>query len=356
MILNAIKDREDWINIISKFPEKLQDIYFHPDYVSLNSNKNNSHGCLFYNIKGKKIWINPFIKIQIPKFEGIKEIDLYDLETAYGYGGPISNTKDKKFILESNRKFLKWVNSNNIVCEFIRFHPIYDTTTYSDKNVEILGDRITCSIELDKVDKDYAPFKSKVKNMIKRAQRQTKSFISKEKKFFNEFKKIYVDLMFKKNAEKETFFTPLYFSKLYEIIVNNGFMSIIEDNKNRVIAIGIFLNGKESSHYHLSASINYKIPGINNLLIYNAATYAKKNNLKILHLGGGNINDQNDKLFKFKASMSTNQHVYHIGKRINKNNIYKNLKSKWKKKYPILYNKYSNRLLCYHIDTEILNA
>ena len=75
-----------------------------------------------------------------------------------------------------------------------------------------------------------------------------------------------------------------------------------------------------------------------------------------MHLGGGNINDQNDKLFKFKDSMSTIQHIYHIGKRINKKNIYKNLKTKWKKKYPILYNKYSHRLLCYHIDTEIVNT
>jgi hypothetical protein len=32
------------------------------------------------------------------------------------------------------------------------------------------------------------------------------------------------------------------------------------------------------------------------------------------------------------------------------------LKKAWKEKYPILYEKYSDRLLCYHLDTEILNT
>ena len=67
----------------------------------------------------------------------------------------------------------------------------------------------------------------------------------------------------------------------------------------------------------------------------------KKQNIEFMHLGGGNIDDNNDKLFKFKNSMSTNNHKYYIGKRIITNpKIYK-LKKAWKEKYPILYDRYS---------------
>ena len=42
MILSSIKDTKHWIDIINKFPEKLQDIYYHPDYINMNCLKNDN--------------------------------------------------------------------------------------------------------------------------------------------------------------------------------------------------------------------------------------------------------------------------------------------------------------------------
>ena len=135
---------------------------------------------------------------------------------------------------------------------------------------------MTCGLDLRKVDKDISPFKSKVKNMIRNAMKKTNSFITTDKKYFNYFKKFYLNLMLKKDAEKETFFSNQYFEKLYKLINENGFMSVINSKNSEIIAVGIFLNGKKSCHYHLSASKNYNYPGINNLLIFTAALHAKK--------------------------------------------------------------------------------
>ena len=59
--------------------------------------------------------------------------------------------------------------------------------------------------------------------------------------------------------------------------------------------------------------------------------FMQKNKLEVLHLGGGNLNNVEDNLFKFKNSMSTSNHKYYIGKRINNLEIYKKLKNAWKK-------------------------
>ena len=112
MIFNSVKDRSNWIDTISKLPIDYQDIYFHPDYVTLNCFKNNSTGFLFCNKEMDKIWVNPFIKIKVPSFNNLLGEVYFDLETPYGYGGPISNTTDQNFILRSNLKFSKWVKSN----------------------------------------------------------------------------------------------------------------------------------------------------------------------------------------------------------------------------------------------------
>ena len=43
------------------------------------------------------------------------------------------------------------------------------------------------------------------------------------------------------------------------------------------------------------------------------------------------MNDKDDKLFKFKKSMSSQEHKFFIGERINKKDIYLKLKNSWKK-------------------------
>ena len=59
--------------------------------------------------------------IKIPSFNNLLSEVYYDIETPYGYGGPISNTTDSDFIFRSNVKFNDWVKSNNIISEFVRF-------------------------------------------------------------------------------------------------------------------------------------------------------------------------------------------------------------------------------------------
>ena len=41
-------------------------------------------------------------------------------------------------------------------------------------------------------------------------------------------------------------------------------------------------------------------------------------NLDVLHLGGGNMNLKEDMLFKFKKSMSSDEHKIFIGQRVGK--------------------------------------
>ena len=352
MILNSIDDREKWMKLISLLPVNYQDIYYHPDYISLNCLNKNSQGFLFFNIENSNLWINPFIITKVPNILKNSSDVFFDIQTAYGYGGPISNTKDVVFLKNSNLKFFDWIKKNNIVCEFVRLHPLINSKVFTDNSLKILENRITCSLNTKLVDSNMSPFKSKVKNMIRKALQITDAKISIEKSDYNVFVKLYLNLMTEKNAEKDNFFSTKYFEELFELIKSNGFMSVIKNKKSEILAIGVFLNGKNSCHYHLAASSKHRYPGLNNYLIYNAALYAKKLNLDILHLGGGNENNKNDLLFKFKKSMSSHEHKFYIGKRINKKDIYSKLKIAWKKKYPFLHDKYSNRLLCYHTNTE----
>ena len=75
--------------------------------------------------------------------------------------------------------------------------------------------------------------------MIRKAAQFTKAKISTEKSDYDVFVKLYISLMIKK-AEKENFFSAKYFEKLYELIKSNGFMSVIQNKKSQILAVGIF--------------------------------------------------------------------------------------------------------------------
>ena len=64
MIFSATKDKLKWLSVLSKFPTIYNDIYFDPEYISLNCKNENCEGFLFFNEEDDKIWINTFIKIK----------------------------------------------------------------------------------------------------------------------------------------------------------------------------------------------------------------------------------------------------------------------------------------------------
>ena len=104
MILNSIEDREKWLSLISFLPAEYQDIYYHPDYISLNCLNKNSQVFYFLTRKIRNYGLIHLLELKYQIYlVTIRKI--FDIETAYGYGGPISNTKDLLFINNSNSRF-----------------------------------------------------------------------------------------------------------------------------------------------------------------------------------------------------------------------------------------------------------
>ena len=75
-------------------------------FESLYINDNNEYNVFYVEQNGKLLFI-PYIKTLIRNSQ-----NHYDIETPYGYGGPILNTNDKEFIQESWSKFKTCSNSS----------------------------------------------------------------------------------------------------------------------------------------------------------------------------------------------------------------------------------------------------
>ena len=76
-----------WDYYIEKLPEKKQDIYYRKKYYSLNEAITSGEAELFVYEEDDNLGVYPYIKRKIDLLTD--EYPYYDIETAYGYGGPI---------------------------------------------------------------------------------------------------------------------------------------------------------------------------------------------------------------------------------------------------------------------------
>ena len=86
-----------------------------------------SHSKIHFFDSGKDVMLYSFIftPILINSFE-----TYYDIQSPYGYGGPIATTSSPDFWIEAKLEFNKWAKGNRVVVEFLRFHPIINNDCF----------------------------------------------------------------------------------------------------------------------------------------------------------------------------------------------------------------------------------
>lgn len=348
-VLDSEKDLTKWKEALSLLHENLQDIYFYPEYVGMHRFIKGTKALMFIYQEGKNVWLYPFLlqPIDSKKFP-LNGGFYFDIETAYGYGGPLTNCKDQVFLFSANDQFTGWCKEINVVAEFIRFHPLINNQDWIDQKVAIEFDRETVSLNLENLDIDNPPFNGKVRNIIKRAGKaNVKVDLYDADKYFNEFIRLYYATLERIDADVYYLFNDEYFSELSKLVKNYGYL--VGATLDGVwVGTALFLKGKRILHYHLSATDpDNRIPGVTNVLIFKAIELGVSESLDALHLGGGNSGDPKDSLLKFKKKMGNNVNKFYIGKRIHDNDIYFQLKNRWELNYPDLKENFNNRFLCY---------
>ena len=332
----------NWDTVLKEMPFNMQDIYFTSDYYKMHEKNGDGRGKLFYysDTKGN-VALYPFL---INKIHGYSlEKDYFDIETAYGYGGPISNCIDERFMEEFEKSFLEFCKANNIIAEFIRFHPFLRNETIFKNNMDVTYNRHTVYLDLSKgIDRIWnEDIRSKNRNVIRKSKKNG-LFVEIGTNYEN-FKEIYRITMDKVEANNFFYFSDTYF---YDLKDNDHCFLFNTKRENKVVAAAIFMGYGEYFHYHLAGSLQEElIYSPNNLMLWESIIYAIDNGFKYMHFGGGLTDNSQDSLLKFKSSFSKNYKDFYIGKRIHNNEIYAYLINEWEK----TNNKKANTLLQYRI-------
>ena len=236
--------------------------------------------------------------LKVAEFEVDEE--LYDVESVYGYSGPLTNSSDPEFLGRAVNAYKKYCVSKKIVCEFIRLHPLANWEIFSSHFDLYTLNRNVVIKELPHDGELISSYPKNTRSIIRRARK--KLTVSTSPEYLDFFMLAYYDTMRRNGASKLYFYDSLYFNRL--ISSENVTLITMLDNEEPVCG-GFFMAGEECGHYHLSANTNasYKIDG-NYALLDAAFRHFMRLGINKVLLGGGRTNDPSDPLFKFKCKFS----------------------------------------------------
>lgn len=301
------------------------DLYFDDNYASLYEKIEQGTAEIF-TLKTENGRVkNTFLKRKAPSFNGEQ---YFEIITPYGYGGAVveevTGEKDK-LIKEYNEAFAKYCEEQNIVCEFVRFHPIVNNALDFKSVYSPIFSRKTLGTNLvDFEDPINAEFSKSCRKKIRRALNSGVSYEIKEKPdTLDEFKEIYYATMDRNNAADYYYFDDKYFADVLKYFRENVITckAILE---GKTIAMGLYFVYNGTVHVHLSGTYSEYLnlsPAV--VLRYGVAEWAIKNGYKLIHHGGGRTNDPEDSLFTFKKSFAQNTEFdFYVAKKIWNKDVY----------------------------------
>lgn len=346
MILSLI-DTAKWNDYLRKLFLFRQDIYFKPEYYSLYQNYGDGEAQCYVFEKDGDIALYPFLKNPITPLGYELDKEYYDIQGAYGYNGLVSSNNNDAFIAEFWKEFDDYCQENDIIAEFMRFHPLLNNQRLASPKMNTFFSRHTVSLDLSlSLDEIWMQqFSSKNRNMIRKAEKEGVTIIESDD--YETFRKLYDDTMTNLNAEGYYFFPQSYYEEFKRAFKGDSILclAILED---KVIAGSMFMFSQDYAHYHLSArDREYSKYAANNLILWYGIQKAKEKGCKWFHFGGGTTGEEDDSLLLFKRNFSKTICEFWIGKRVRNQQIYDSVVEQWKRRFPDSYEKNKSKLLGY---------
>jgi len=248
-----------------------------------------------------------------------------DLETPYGYGGPLANCEDPEFLRAADAAFAAWARSEGIVAEFIRFHPLLENWRFcAPDSWRVIYNRPTVAIDLRASEETLlARMGSSFLRAARKAERSGLYFRELiPDRWIEPFREIYEQTMRRVQAPTSYYFySELFHGFLADMLEMRMFAVFAPGPANapdRLAASAILLGGREYLHYHLGASD----PDLlelrpNNLLFRDMVLWAaRQERWRLFNLGGGNEAQPDNSLLRFKRSVGFGEARYQIGTRV----------------------------------------
>lgn len=249
-----------------------------------------------------------------------------DIQSATGYGGPLSNSDDPAFLRDADTAARRWAAEHGVVAEFLRFHPMVPHARWYAGEVARNRDTVRIDLARDPAEQYQPRRRTDVRRFLKAGVRVERVPAEAMRQLFPP---MYRDSMDQAGALARYYFGQDYFDALLGLERVEGWLAY-EDA--RALAGAIVLVSPEAgvAEYHLGAkSAGAERHKATVGLLHVAAGAYRERGLRDFYLGGGRSVAEDDSLLYFKRGFSPQTDPYHIGSRVYDARHYERLKAQF---------------------------
>jgi hypothetical protein len=324
----------------------LDDVYFRPAYASLHAKSGDSSE-LFVFEEGTETFTMPWLvrQIQSPAVHSV-----FDFETAYGYGGPLSTTDDSAFLAAAWRQIEDHCRRRGIVCGFIRFHPLLDNHRWAKSDcVTVVDDRQTVVLTLSKDrERVLADYSRDTRSKVRKSEKAGVTVsVRSDADALKVFARLYDAHMKELGAHEDYLFGDQYFHTIPSL-GGGAWRVYLAERQSEVLGGALILLSGRWAHYHLSSSLKVHSTFAPNAILRHAVTMDLLGGARErLHYGGGRTSATNDSLLHFKTGFSPERATFRFGKFMCDPSAYDALCTDWAETHPHLVDRFGGRFLKY---------
>ncbi len=309
----------DAVKVFEAMPTEWQLASLHPHMVKIDAERDASFRPVYwYFSAGDRCLLHCFQLSDNPGL-GIK-----DIQSAYGYGGPLSNCDEPEFLSEADRAFTRWARNNSVLAEFLRFHPLIPHSRWYAG--QVFDNRETVYVDL--AEDLFKQYQTRRRTDVRRfLENNLKVRRVSAETMLSVFPGMYESNMDEIGATKDYYFPDSYLSALLHFNGSESWLAYADDE---ALAGAVILASRQArvAEYCLAAkargSERYKVMAG---LLHCAGEYYKSISYRYLYLGGGRSTDPNDSLLFFKKGFSSSGSRYQTGARVYEPDRYAELKA-----------------------------
>jgi Acetyltransferase (GNAT) domain len=280
----------------------------------------------------------PYLLRRVDDVPELVGADARDVNSVYGYPGPLAwgCLPGDRFVARAWSEVVQVWRSQRVVAVFTRFHPLLENASLlsglawpADEAaglvpVTAVGPTVSidCTIGDDAARVGYA---RALRQHIAAGRREGLTTIHDEQwTDLPTFVHLYRETMVRNGAADYYFFDLGYFDRLRAALLGHLHL-LVTRLGSTVGAAGLFTEYEGIVQAHLVGT-NAKLRALSpfKVLLDDARTWARERGNRVLHLGGGR-GGRDDTLMSFKGEFSPRRHLFHTGRWILDEGLYRDL-------------------------------
>ncbi len=320
-VLALAERASEWDALLEQLPPRQRDVFFTSEYLLLWEERGDGRALAAVFADGKDLILYPFLLRDLEKVDylGAEFAGLRDIGSPMGFGGPLIRQRTSEEAVAAFRAALDdWCRENDVVSEFVRFHPLLETRLGMQKYLEVeeAGRIVWC-----RLDQSSCSITDRLSAVTRRNVRRAREAgvtcgVETSEKAYDRFAELYLENALRRKALPAYRFDAAHFARLRRALGPQQVL-IGARYQKELIAAALFVRGADFVHFHAMGvdRASSRLRPIN-LLFFEAMQWACDQGAKAINLGGGYRGD--DEFFRFKVGFAHQQAPRRVGRAIHR--------------------------------------